>query len=29
MTVNGSWRICFRFERGDSHDVEVVDDHQG
>jgi hypothetical protein len=22
-------RICFRFERGDAHDVEIVDDHKG
>jgi proteic killer suppression protein len=29
MTVGGPWRICFRFERGDAHDVEVVDDHKG
>jgi proteic killer suppression protein len=29
MTVNGPWRICFRFERGDAHDVEVVDYHKG
>jgi toxin HigB-1 len=29
MTVNGPWRICLRFERGDAHDVEVVDYHKG
>ena len=29
MTVNGPWRICFRFARGDAHDVEVVDYHRG
>ena len=29
MTVNGPWRICFRFERGDAHDVEIVDYHKG
>jgi toxin HigB-1 len=29
MTVNGPWRICFRFERGDAYDVEVVDYHKG
>jgi proteic killer suppression protein len=29
VTVNGRWHICFRFERGDAHDVEVVDDHKG
>jgi proteic killer suppression protein len=27
MTVNGPWRICFRFADGDAHDVEVVDYH--
>ena len=27
MTVNGPWRICFRFKNGDAHDVEVVDYH--
>lgn len=29
MTVNGPWRICFRFERGNAHDVEIVDYHKG
>ncbi|MBN9070528.1 MAG: type II toxin-antitoxin system RelE/ParE family toxin [Rhizobiales bacterium] len=27
MTVNGPWRICFRFEDGDAFDVEIVDYH--
>ena len=27
MTVNGPWRICFRFEDGNALDVEVVDYH--
>lgn len=27
ITVNGPWRICFRFEDGDAHDVEIVDYH--
>ncbi len=27
MTVNGPWRICFRFKDGDAHDVEIVDYH--
>lgn len=27
MTVNGPWRICFRFKDGDAYDVEVVDYH--
>ncbi|MBN1106527.1 MAG: type II toxin-antitoxin system RelE/ParE family toxin [Deltaproteobacteria bacterium] len=29
MTVNGPWRICFRFEDGDAFDVEIVDYHKG
>lgn len=29
MTVNGPWRICFRFEDGDAYDVEIVDYHKG
>jgi proteic killer suppression protein len=29
MTVNGPWRICFRYERGDAHHVQVVDYHRG
>ena len=28
MTVNGPWRICFEFRRGDAHNVEIVDYHQ-
>ena len=27
MTVNGPWRICFRFEDGGALDVEIVDYH--
>ncbi|RJF88486.1 hypothetical protein D3874_16945 [Oleomonas cavernae] len=27
MTVNGPWRLCFRFEDGDAWDVEIVDYH--
>ena len=27
MTVNGPWRICFRFTDGDAWDVEIVDYH--
>ena len=27
MTINGPWRICFRFEGGDAWDVEIVDYH--
>ncbi|HWL31887.1 MAG TPA: type II toxin-antitoxin system RelE/ParE family toxin [Xanthobacteraceae bacterium] len=29
MTVNGPWRICFEFRRGDAHEVEIVDYHKG
>jgi proteic killer suppression protein len=29
MTVNGPWRICFRFVDGDAHDVEIVNYHRG
>ena len=28
MTVNGPWRICFRFRKGDAYDVEIVDYHR-
>ena len=27
MTVNGPWRICFRFADGNAWDVEIVDYH--
>ena len=27
ITVNGPWRICFRFKDGDAYDVEIVDYH--
>lgn len=27
MTINGPWRICFRFADGDAWDVEIVDYH--
>ena len=27
MTINGPWRLCFRFEDGDTWDVEIVDYH--
>jgi proteic killer suppression protein len=27
MAVNGPWRICFRFHKGDAYDVEIVDYH--
>jgi len=29
MTVNGSWRICFEFRKGDAYNVEIVDYHKG
>ena len=29
MTVNGPWRICFRFKDGDANDVEITDYHKG
>jgi proteic killer suppression protein len=29
MTVNGPWRICFEFRRGDAYNVEIVDYHRG
>lgn len=27
IRVNRQWRICFVFEDGDAHDVEIVDYH--
>ena len=27
ITINGPWRICFRFKDGNADDVEIVDDH--
>ena len=29
MTVNGPWRICFRFQDGDAYDVQITDYHKG
>ena len=29
MTVNGPWRVCFRFKDGDAYDVAIVDYHSG
>jgi proteic killer suppression protein len=29
MTVNGPWRICFRFKNGNAYDVEITDYHRG
>ena len=28
MTVNGPWRICFEFRKGNAHNVEIVDYHR-
>ena len=28
-TVNGPWRICFDFRKGDAYEVEIVDYHKG
>ncbi len=27
IRVNDRWRICFRWDDGDAHDVEIVDYH--
>jgi proteic killer suppression protein len=27
MTINGPWRLVFRFDAGNAHDVEIVDYH--
>lgn len=27
ITINGPWRLCFRFHDGDAHHVEIVDYH--
>ena len=29
MTLNGPWRLCFRFSDGDAFDVQIVDYHRG
>ncbi len=29
MTVNGPWRVCFEFRKGDAYEVEIVDYHKG
>ena len=29
MTVNGPWRVCFRFKDGHAYDVEITDYHKG
>ena len=27
IRINQQWRLCFRFEKGNAHDVEIVDYH--
>jgi len=27
IRINDQWRVCFRFEEGDAHEVEIVDYH--
>jgi len=27
IRINEQWRICFRFGRGDAHEVEIIDYH--
>ena len=27
ITINGPWRICFRFRDGNAYDVEITDYH--
>jgi proteic killer suppression protein len=27
MTINGPWRICFRFADGDAYEVQITDYH--
>lgn len=29
MTLNGPWRICFRFRCGDAYEIEIVNYHKG
>ena len=29
MGVNGPWRICFEFRKGNAFNVEIVDYHRG
>ncbi len=28
MTINGPWRVCFKFKDGDAYDVQIVDYHR-
>lgn len=27
IRINDRWRVCFRFERGNAQDVEIIDYH--
>jgi proteic killer suppression protein len=27
LRINDQWRLCFRFENGDAHAVEIIDYH--
>lgn len=27
IRINDQWRVCFRWQGGDAHDVEIVDYH--
>jgi proteic killer suppression protein len=27
IRINDQWRVCFRWDQGDAHDVEIVDYH--
>lgn len=29
MTINGPWRVCFRFQGGNAYDLEIIDYHKG
>jgi len=29
VSVNGPWRICFHFQDGNAHEVEIVNYHRG
>ena len=29
IRINAQWRICFRWLKGNAHDVEIVDYHKG
>jgi toxin HigB-1 len=29
ITINGPWRICFRFKDGDAYNVQITDYHRG